>query len=160
MRLYCKLNGLRYNLFMITNLAIFKHNIWTKVFCHYLYEGRHIPMRDKHIERLTPVLIDKKVFFNVELWTMEFVGYDPRHTFLALKGFSPIVVSLMAAWKTAKIARNKKVAKALENIVLPIARRELLDKMNITKKQAKILMAIQAKEIKTKKMNTIHKKIG
>ncbi|KKS43704.1 MAG: hypothetical protein UV07_C0026G0006 [Candidatus Azambacteria bacterium GW2011_GWB1_42_17] len=145
---------------MITNLTTFKHNFWTNEFCHYLYEGRYIPIKKEHIERLTPALVDKKEFFNIELWAMEFIGYDPKYTFLALKGFSPTVVSLMAAWKAAKIARNTKVSKAIEGVVLPIAWRELLDKMSITKKQAQILMKIQTKEMKRKELIAIHKKIG
>lgn len=151
---------------MITKIETLKHNIWTNDNTRYLYEGKYSPILDKYIEEFIPsTLFDEVNFrklphFKVRLKSMKFVGYDPKKTYLSLDGFSALVVSLMRAWKITKIEKNIKIAREIEKILIPIARKEFLAKIAITRDQAKTLMTIQYKDLSKKELVEKHKTLG
>ena len=130
----------------ISTFKVFRHNFWTNEWSRFLYEGHYYPFRESDIGKIELIKKGPKSLLVKFVLPRAWLNEYRNGVYLSIKEFPKSISDL--------ISKNDE-AKAIEQV-----KRYFVKKIKITKKQAKVLLKLQFKDIPTKRLHSIHKRIG
>lgn len=136
----------------ITTFRVMKHNYWTwRNDCHRLYEGVYFPLLPKEIS-VGLGSLGRSGVLHIKL-----PAWYARGIYMEIGEFSVSVQKMAQAWKNKSSRERKMFGEKLQKEVAI----EFCKKMNITKRQAKMLMQLQLRsDLSEKEYHAAHVRIG